>query len=411
MPKKIVSATTIGQGVRTAGSISGDFIAQPVVEEMMFIAPFQTPFLNYLFLNDRVRWEQCSHLLGLCEIAERELVPNMDTITTTGSAGSTTITITPAEPNLYVVGKAIMFEETNESGIVSSVTTTTFTATRDLDSSGSAQNWTVAPSNNTNILLLGEAHGEDDNPPESVYVNPYMRKTRVQLFQKTLKFTDMLVASTKAGGTRGGNFWDMENRDKAASMKIDMENAFWLNQNHFVRTTSNKVVTKTEGVIYQIENNGGQVLPYGASADRADIKEFLRMSKYGSKKKTWFVGDDLANDIEDAIEDKYSNTQSITRYGAIDGDDTINILRWRTNNLIVDIIRNPQFMGKYSKYGVLLDDNYLIGYYYAPDNKGSRKFRLELGIQANGTPREEAQYLAHVGVGVSCAPVHGVMKP
>lgn len=411
MPKKIVTATTIGTGVRSAGSISGDFVAQNIVEDMMFIAPFQTPFLNYLFLNKSVQWHQTAHLLGLCEIAERELVPNLDTVSTLPTGGSATMTVVPTEPNLYVVGKSILFEETGETGIVTSVTAgTSFVVTRDLDSSNASQTWT-APSAGSNIHILGEAHGENDNPPESVYVNPYMRSTRVQLFQKTIKFTDMLVASTKNGGTRGGNFWEQENRDKAASMKIDMENAMWFNKNHFVKTTSNLVVTKTEGVFYQIENNGGQVLPYGANADRQDIKEFLRMSKLGSKKKTFFVGDDLADDIEDAIEDKYSNTQAITRYGAIDGDDTINILRWRTNNLIVDIIRNPQWQGQYSKWGALIDDNYLNGYYYAPDNKGSRKFRLEMGIQSNGAPREEAQYLSHVGVGISCAPCHGIFRP
>ncbi|HRK00909.1 MAG TPA: hypothetical protein PL089_14965 [Ignavibacteria bacterium] len=412
MNKKIVTASTVGQGVRTAGGVGADFIAQPIINDMMFIAPFQTPFLNYLFLNKSVKWEMCAHTQGLCEIAERELTPNMDTVTSSAAGGSATIVITPENPLLYVVGKSVMFGETDESGIVTAVTSTTFTATRDVDSSGNSRTWT-APSAGSDIHIAGEAHGENDSPPESVYMNPYLRKTRVQLFQKTIKMTDMMYASTTHGGTRGGNYWDDEMRDKAASMKIDMEDAFWINQNHMVTTsgTPAQVKTKTEGVFYQIANNGGFGLQYGSTADRADVKEFLRLSRLGSKKKTFFVGGDLMNDIEDAIEDKYSNTESITRYGPIAGDDVINVLRWRTNNIVVDIIRNPQWSGKYAKWGALLDDNYVKGYYYANDRKGSRKFRLEQAIQANGQPREEAQYLSHVGVGIASAPVHGILKP
>ena len=418
MPK-IVSATTISQGYRTAGSVGADFIAMNVIKEMMFIAPRQTPFLNYLYMNKYIKWEPCAHPQFLCEIVERELTPNSDTVATGGggTGGSTTITIIPSEPNLYRVGTSIKFSETDETGIVTGGTPgTNFIATRDLDTSGNAQNWT-APSVGSEILLIGTAHGENDSPPVSVYTNPYLRKTRLQLFQRTVTMTDWMTAVTMAGGTRGGNYWDAQMRDEAALMKIEMELAMIMNANHQLITTAATstagatLKSKTEGAIYQIENNGGNVFQYGSSADRQDIKSFLRSMKLGSSKKTFIVGDDLANDIEDAIEDKYSNTESIVQYGPLKGDDVINILRWRTNNLVVDIIRNPQFIGKYSKYGMLLDDGYIKGYYGVPDKKGSRKYRLEMGIQANGQPREEAQFLAHVGIGVECAPVHGIMKP
>lgn len=415
---KIVTATTIKQGVNTAGGVGADFVAMNIIDEMMFIAPFQTPFLNYLFMNKAIKWNQTAHPQGLCEIIERELTPNVDTVVNGGTGGSTTITIIPAEPYLFRVGTAIKFAETDETGIVTTNTAgTSFVATRDLDSTNSAQNWT-APSVGSSILLLGSAHGENDSPPTNVYVNPYLRKTRVQLFQETIKMTDMMVASTMAGGTRGGNYWNQQMKDASAKMKIDIENAMVMNENHFIKagtgsigTSGGTVVTKTEGAFYQIANNGGTVLQYGASADKSDIKNFFRSMKYGSKKKTFFVGDDLMNDIEDAIEDRIIFNTPLNIYSPIGGDDVINVFRWRTNNLVVDIIRNPQWTDKYSKYGMLLDDGYVQGFNYAPDKKGSRKFRLEMGIQANGEPREEAQLLAHVGIGIECAPCHGIMKP
>jgi hypothetical protein len=421
MPK-ISSATTISQNVRTAGGIGTDFIAMNIINEMMFIAPFQTPFLNYMFMNKAIQWNECHHLLGLCEIIERELTPFTDTVSavnTTG-VGSATIVFTPSEPNLYRQGTSIKFIETGETGIITTAThATQRTATKD-QIEGSAVNWVADPSAGSKIVLLGSAHGENDDPPTNVYTNPYIRKTRIQLFQETIKMTDWLWACTNAGGTRGGNYWTQEMKDKSALMKINIENAMVMNNAHSIRSNNSTALgtagatmnAKTEGAFYQVENNGGVVFPYGASADRADIKAFFRSMTLGSKKKTFFVGPSLMNDIEDAIEDKVSFTQAITRYGPIEGDDVINVLRWRTNNLIVDVIRNPMWTEAtgYDGHGLLLDDGYVQGFYGAPDKKGSRKFRLEQGIQTNGAPREEAQFLAHVGIGIECAPCHGVMK-
>jgi hypothetical protein len=415
---KIVSATAVKQGVVTAGGIGTDFVAMNIINEMMFIAPFQTPFLNYLFMNKSIKWSQTAHPQGLCEIIERELTPNTDTIVSVSGSGAT-LTIVGAEPNLYRVGTSIKFAETDETGIVTTNTAgVSFIVTRDPDTTNTAQNWT-APSVGSTILLLGSAHGENDSPPTNVYVNPYLRKTRVQLFQETIKMTDMMVASTMAGGTRGGDYWNQQMKDTSAKMKIDIENAMVMNENHFVKaggsiaigTAGGETLTKTEGAFYQIANNGGTVLQYGASADKSDIKSFFRSMKYGSKKKTFFVGSDLMNDIEDAIEDRIIFNQPLNIYSPIGGDDVINVFRWRTNNLVVDIIRNPQWVDKYSKWGMLLDDGYVQGYHFAPDKKGSRKFRLEMGIESNGQPREEAQLLAHVGIGIECAPCHGIMKP
>jgi hypothetical protein len=387
---------------------------------MMFIAPFQTPFLNYLFKNKSIKWNQTAHPQGLCEIIERELTPNTDTVAYSASNAISTVTLTIAvtEPNLYRYGTSIKFSETDETGIVATNNGTLITVVRDFDTSSVAQNWATVPSVGSTILILGSAHGENDSPPTNVYVNPYLRKTRVQLFQETIKMTDMMVASTMAGGTRGGNYWDQQMKDTSAKMKIDIENAMVMNENHFIKagtgtigTAGGTVVTKTEGAFYQIANNGGTVLQYGASADKSDIKNFFRSMKYGSKKKTFFVGNDLMNDIEDAIEDRIIFNTPLNIYSPIGGDDVINVFRWRTNNLVVDIIRNPQWTDKYAKYGMLLDDGFVQGFNYAPDKKGSRKFRLEMGIEANGEPREEAQLLAHVGIGIECAPCHGIMKP
>lgn len=410
MPEKIVSASTVGQGVRYSGGVGSDFIARDVSKEMVKVQAYKTPLLNLLFLSKRAKWRQTANLNGLVEFPEKEMVPNMDTLTAVGSGGSATITITPSQPNLFVEGKSVKMLETNETGYVTTAGATPI-ITRDPDSDGNARTWT-APSVNSKVLIMGESMTEDDPTPEAVYMDPYMRKSRVQLFEKSIKMTDMMIAATMNGGTYGGNWWDEENRDKVAEQKRDAEIAMWFNENHFITKTANKVRTKTEGLIYQIENNGGQVVPVGSTLDKADWKEFVRSLKIGdSVYKTVFCGDNVMNSLEDIIEDKYTFQQPIKRYGPIAGEDAINVFQYKTGGVIVDLIRCPLWEDKYENYAVAIDDSFLYGLYFAPDKKGPRRFRVEVGVEANGTPREEVKLLAHIGVGIGNCPSCGVLKP
>lgn len=409
--EKIVSASAINYGVRTAGGVSSSFITLPIIEDMVCVRPMQTPFLNWLFLNKMIKWRQTAHPLGFAQFPEREMVPNTDSVVSTSAGGSATITLTPTEPDLYVAGKSIKFLETNETGIVTTGTDgSTCVVTRDLTEALGAQTWT-APSAGSKIKLLGEAHGEDDSLPEAVYVDPYMRDTRVQLFEKSVKMTDMMVAVVINGGVVGGNWFDDQLQDAVANMKIDIENAMWLNENHFYTNTLNKVKTKTAGAMYQIENNGGTVLQYGSSLDKADLKEWLRSMKLGSKYKTVFAGANVANAVEDIVETNYYNTKSVKRWGPIEGDDVIETLEFRSGQCIISLVVNPQWDEKYLDYAVALDAGYCYGVNFAPDKKGPRKFRVSLGVEADGTPREEAWILSHVGIGIGNAPAHGILKP
>lgn len=412
MGLKILSGSTVSQGVRAAGGLSDTWVVRDIVRQSTLIEPFQTPFLNYLFLNKRLRWRQTANPKGLVEFPERELVPTSDTVLVTGSSGSATIQITPGEPNLYVVGKSIKFEETDETGIVTTAGASPV-ITRDPSSAGAARTWTAAPSVNSRIKLLGEARSENDSTIEAVYMEHLMRTAAVQLNEKSIKMTDMMIAATMHGGTYGGDWWAMQNEDTIAAMKIDLENQLWFNENYFSDTSlsSGYRTTKSEGVIYQIANNSGQVLPYGSTPDKADWKEWMRMMKLGGKKKTVFAGDNVVNMIYDFVEEKYVNNKPVARYGPIEGDDVIEVLTIRDAGLIVDIIRNPQWDGKYEDWAVALDDDYMFGLNFAPDKKGPRKFRIQVGVQADGTPREESKILAHIGAGVGNCPACGIFRP
>lgn len=408
---RLLNDTTINQAVQKASGVTSDFIVRDMSKDILTIEPYQTPFLAYLWMSQNVVSRQIAHPQGLAEFPETEIVPNLDVVTTTSAGGSATITVTPAEPNLYVVGTSVQFVETGESGICTTAGATPV-FTRDKDTAGNSRNWT-APTAGTQIKILGTAFSELDTPPENTFVYPQMRKTAVQLFQETIKMTDMMVAATKAGGTYGGNWWDLNQKNKLAQFKIGIENAMWFNQDYFVDTGSG-IKNKMEGIIYQIRNNGGNVLPYASPSafTKTVWKEYMRMNGiYGSKNKVVFAGTNVVNSIEDFIEEKITYTTPIDNFAFIKGTNTIDVLKARVAGLNVSIIRNPMWDDSYSSnLAVCLDEKYLQSLHFAPDDKGSRKMRFEVEIQANGAPRKEALFLSQVAVGVGCGKCHGILE-
>lgn len=420
MSLKINSSSTVKQGLSGAiVPVGTTFEVRDVWKKVMErVDPYQYPIQALTAYNKRMKWVTTSNPQGLFEFPERELTPNMDTLVSiTSGTGTGTLRIVPGEPNLYVKGKTIQFLDTKESGTITNATSTYFDVLRDYDSDGNAQNWTTPAAGGTsaNILSTGMALGDKSDPPENVYMMGYMRKGRVQLFQYTMSMTDMMRASAMNGGVYGGDWWKQHLEDTMIAMKRDTEMAYNTNENHQLLPSatygSTEVITKLEGVPYAIKTYGGFSDTYGNGVlQKSQLLKFLRMSKRGSTHKTFLVGDELCGQIEDIADDKLYSTEKISVLGSLkDGGDKLEILRIKTYNLIVDVIRNPMWEEgtEYYSGGIILDNNYLYGCNFANDGKGSRKWRWEQAIQPNGKPYELAQYLSHVGIGLACAPYHG----
>lgn len=418
MPTQL-STTAVQQGYRRVYDQKGSiWEVHDIRKKMARIHPFETPFVNMLFLSNLVKWRQTANLQGLFQFPEKEYMPNKTGLLTyevgAGADADTIITFTVNEPDIFIPGVSIKIVDTGETGIVINNVAGTIRAKRDLDSSNNTQNWSalVIGGNPSYVLTIGEAKAETDSTPESVVVNPYMRTGRVQLFTKAISATDMFIAASMHGGLEGGDWFADDTADKIYEMKRDMEMAMWHNNNHFIDRDSvtNGVITKLEGIPYQIRNNEGFIHNHGGTLDKTNIYAFFNKAKRGKRKKSFFIGDEVMNAIEDMIESKTSLWEPIKRYGPIAGDDTINVLQIRRANIIVDCIRVPHFEDNWVDKGFLLEDGSIFGCYFAPDKKGSRRFRFEQKVNEQGEPLEEAKVLAHVGVGIGECPHNGIFE-
>jgi hypothetical protein len=418
--------TDVFRGRRQASNqIGTTFEIRDIIKKMARVEPFQFPWVNMLFLSKNISWRTTSNLQGLFEFPEKEMVPNQSIVTSyvvsgTGSSILTLRVTNDTSNNLFVPTTSITIDITGECGIVQSNNGTDIVVLRDKNSAGAQLSWSaLSPIGSGSftgtygpIFTLGEARSETDGIPESVTVNPYMRTGRVQLFEKAVSATDMFVAASMGGGLAGGDWFSDDLREKTIEMKRELEMASWRNGDHFIGRDpiTNGVITKFSGIPYQIENNGGFIHNHGGTMDKANLFAFFKQARFGSKKKTMFVGDDVAEIVENMVDEKYQNFEAIARYGPIKGDDTINILRIRRFNLIVDIVRVPHFENDWTQRGYMLDDNHIFGCHFSNDKKGTRKFRAAMGVDQKGQPTETATFLSHVGFGLSVGRSHGIFK-
>lgn len=398
----LLTGNTLSQGSRYTGNFNSDFVIRDIEEKMYLIDPYNYPLFQYLFLQKN-KSVQTTHPLTKHEWGEDELNPTLDTLASAATGSSTTMTIVPTETALYRLGTKVRFEETDETGIVTTISGS-IVVTRD------AGNWTSV-SKGTNIHLLGVAYSEIQAPTSFVKTNKVMMSGYAQIFNEFVSFSERAVMAAMGKNIVGTNDWDYEMEKKAKELKKQIELAFWLNGAATATEVSTGVYrTTTAGVLYQVEN-GGTVVPYSSSIGEDVFDNFLKQKKLGSNMATLFCGVDAAADIEKIVKARYSNIGPVKKYGAIDGSNNVDVITYSAVGKTVDIIRNPLWEGKYAKYAVLLDDEHVELLHAGPDDKGQRKMRTEQLIKADGTPLKEAQLKADVGVMVKNAKTALLLKP
>lgn len=399
---KLLDSTTISQGTRYSGSFNTDFVTRDVESDIYLIEPYNYPLFQYLFLQKN-KSVMTGNYLTKHEWGEDELVPATDTLAAVGTGGGTTMTITPTETALYKVGTRVRFEETDETGTVTAISPA-IVVTKD------SGNWTSVAKDGL-VILLGEAYTEAQAPTSFVRTSKVMYYNYCQIFSKFVSMSERAVMASMNGGLYYGNDWDMEMSKKAKEMKRDIELAFWFNGATAASSSNGIYKTMTGGVIQQLTDRGAYIGTYNGSLDEDEFDNFLKNKKLGSNMATLFAGVDLAADIEKIIKARYSNDGSVKKYGAIDGSDNVSVITYTAVGKTIDIIRNPLWEGKYSRWGVLLDDDHVKLQHAGNDHKGSRKMRIEQLVKADGTPLKEAQFKSDVGVIVTNAKTGAILKP
>jgi hypothetical protein len=176
-------------------------------------------------------------------------------------------------------------------------------------------------------------------------------------------------------------------------MKLQYERNFIYSLLTNIVTTATTNVTRTygKGLLGFITTNTST---YSGALSEVVLDEYFTdvMAK-GSNQRDHYCGNQQFMEIQKIVKDKLGSFPPVqkTAYGV------------RFNMYVhgmgdVNIIRQPILDGKFTDAGITVERKNLIGRHMANDKKGSRKFRIEAGVETPGTDRTETKLLADIGL-------------
>lgn len=164
-------------------------------------------------------------------------------------SGTTTTTVVVADGTMYVPNQLLMVEDTGEILLVSSIVDNTLTVIRGMGGTS-----IVSVNNTMFVQSIGNAHEEASGMPTAITQQGSPRMNYTQIFRNSWAIS----GTAKAVQFRTGNRVAKNKRDCALYHAEDMERSMiWGRKD--VRQINNKPFRLTDGIVAQIEGNGGIV--------------------------------------------------------------------------------------------------------------------------------------------------------
>lgn len=372
----------------------------PDIEKVLVkTKPYQTPLLNLLWFSGRPAKEVTSQL-GKFEWFERGFMPHQTTNKTTISAlGSpATITLNAANCNditIFSLDDIVLIEETDQMAFVSSKSPTQAVLTH------------IDGTSNLASLLIEGMYFKIIGSRVSEYggVRGGLRNAEVPMENYLNIFSDS-VAST--GRFQAGKTWT-DGVDHASlvaqrieEIKLQIERYFLYAPVKGYATSGNYRTTWGHGFLGRVQSN---VNSY-STLDEDTLDDHLKeVFAKGGSRKLHMCGSSQLMEINKFIKGRYElNPNPVTNiYG-------VNLKEYHTPFGIVDVLWNPILDGKFADYGFTIDVEKIRLRFMANDEKGSRAFRIEEGVETPGVDGKSDKLLADVGIEIQEEACHGILK-
>jgi len=208
---------------------------------------------------------------------------------TTAPVTGTTLAMTGGGGFECRPGTLLLFEETGEIAIVTTVTSDTALEVARSWGSVAATNVPIA-SNGVNpyITIIGTAVEEGSSAPIAIMYDPTERWNYTQIFRNTLNATRTAINTR----LRTGDQIREAKREALQYHGIEQERSFWFGEK--IKDTFNGSPRRTtEGFVpWLTATASGQVVtPSGNSMDMNDLEDYMRLAfEYGSSEKMAFAG-------------------------------------------------------------------------------------------------------------------------
>jgi len=386
------------QGLRGSGEFNNDFRPKNYRELFTLLEPNGNAPLNALLAMGSSEPTDDPEFKNF-----RDELPDR-TLTVDGAVASTstgTVTIDASDDNKFAVKGAIVINsQTGEVMHVTADTTgTTLSVTRNIGGTSHQ----IA--DGAELFIAGFAAEEGGTSPTAISFDATVASNYCQIFRTAFGVTNTLNSTY----LRTGDKMD-EAMTKALKLHMsDIERAMFFGIKHEANASSANPTRFTGGLINSLTNVTDVTTDYasvgGGSAGQMTEEGFddLLISsvfKYGSKQKIAFVGETVANQLQQIGKDRWQPT-------AVEGAYGVNLTRYTTfaGDLMVHL--HPQFRQIPGMKGamVIVDFPYLVYRYLE-----GRDTQLLENRQGNDEDQTKHEYLTECGLELLQDKTHSYIK-
>lgn len=386
------------QGLRGSGEFTTDFRPKNYRELFTLLEPNGTAPLNALLsMGSSEATDDPEYKNFRDELPERVLTVNGAVADT--STG--TITIDASDDNKYAIqGAIVVNSETGEvMHVTADTTATTLAVTRNIGGTSH----TIA--DNAPLFVAGFAAQEGGTSPTPISFDATVVSNYTQIFRTSFAVTNTLQATNLRTGDKM-----QEAMTKALKLHMgDIERAMFFGHKHEVAGSSAQPTRFTGGLLTTLTNVVDISTDFasygGAQAGQMTEEGFddLLISsvfKYGSGQKIAFVGETVANQLQQIGKDRWSPDSVSGTYG-------VSFTRYHTfaGDLLVHL--HPQFrMVPGMKQAMIIIDFPDLRYRYLD----GRDTQLLENRQNNDEDSQKHEYLTECGLELLQDKTHTYIK-
>ncbi len=386
------------QGLRGTGEFTTDFRPKNYRELFTLLEPNGNAPLNALLaMGSSEGTDDPEYKNFRDELPDRKLKVNG----AVSSTSTTTVTIDASDDNKFAItGAIVVNSETGEvMHVTADTTATTLTVARNIGGTSHQ----IA--DNAELFIAGFAAAEGGNAPTAISFDATVASNYTQIFRTAFQVSNTLNSTY----LRTGDKMD-EAMTKALKLHMsDIERAMFFGVKHEENGSSAQPTRFTGGLLNSLTNVvdvSTDFASYGGSTagqmTEAGFDSLLISSvfKYGSKQKIAFVGETVANQLQQIGKDRWKPTTYEGAYG-------VNLTQYTTfaGDLMVHL--HPQFRQiPNMKNAMIIVDFPYLSYRYLE----GRDTQLLENRQAPDADSIKSEYLTECGLELLQDKVHSYIK-
>lgn len=391
-----MSYESINKGV--VSSAQGNSV--PDIEKvLMVLKPYQTPLFQWLWFSNR-KQKEVRNAYAKFSWYENEMLPHQTNIiaAVTGTGNPVSLLLTSSNTqnlSIFNLDDIVLIEDTEEMAYVSAVSSTV--TLTNIDGAGSL---TPIAEPGGVIKVIGSRNSENAGVRTSMTTKETEKYNYLNIFSESISTTGRYQA--------GENFTDGVDHaglvaKRIEEMKMQVERYFMFAPSQGYATAGNYRTTWGHGFLGRIVTN---VNTYNTTLGESDFDDHLKeVFSKGSNRKLHICGANQLSDINKFVKNKFelNPDPTISVYG-------VQMKEYYTPFGIVDLLWSPLMDGKFANFGFTIDADKVRLRYMANDKKGSRKFRIEEGVETPGTDGTVTKILMDLGIEIHNEECHGILK-